>query len=66
MAVSEKQKAWAKKHQEEKRDEIKLRPPKGTKDRWRAAAEGAGVSLSQYIIDAVEAALAATESKQED
>lgn len=37
-------------------DEIKVRVPKGTKDRWRAAAEEAGLSLQKFIIAAVEAA----------
>ena len=38
-------------------DEIKVRVPKGTKDRWRAAAEEAGLSLQKFIIAAVEAAV---------
>ena len=46
----------AKKHLE-KLDEIKIRPPKGTKERWRTAAETMGKSLSQMIVDAVEAEL---------
>lgn len=37
-------------------DEIKIRVPKGTKERWRAAAEEAGLSLQKFIIAAVEAA----------
>lgn len=61
MAVSEKQKEYARKHQQEKLDEIKLRPPKGTKDRWKVAAEKEGKSLSQFIIDAVEEKLASCE-----
>lgn len=58
MAVSDKQKEYAKKHQQEKLDEIKVRPQKGTKDRWRAAADAEGKSLQQFIIDTVEAVLA--------
>lgn len=42
-------------------DEIKVRPPKGTKDRWRDAAEAEGLSLQQFIINAVEAAIRPTE-----
>lgn len=38
-------------------DEIKVRPEKGTKDRWKAAADARGVSLQRFIIDAVEAAI---------
>lgn len=59
MAVSDKQKEYVRKHQQEKLDEIKVRPKKGTKDRWRAAADAEGKSLQQFIIDAVEAAVAA-------
>ena len=59
MSVSEQQKNYIKKHQAEKLDEIKVRPPKGTKERWRAAADALGVSLQRFIIDAVEAAVAA-------
>ena len=58
-----KQLAYAKKHMQEKLDEIKVRPKKGTKDRWRAAADAEGKSLQQFIIDAVEAALAAQGEK---
>lgn len=36
-------------------DEVKVRAPKGTKDRWRQAAIRAGESLQQYIIGAVDA-----------
>lgn len=54
MPTRESQKAAVRKHQQEKLDEIKLRPPKGTKERWRAAAEKRGQSLSQFVIEAVE------------
>ena len=37
-----------------KLDDIRIRPAKGTKDRWRAAADQAGLSLQQFIIQAVE------------
>lgn len=56
MAVSEKQKEYAKKHLE-KLDEIKIRPAKGTKDRWKAEAQKRGKSLNQFVIDAVEQAI---------
>ena len=36
-------------------DEIKLRIPKGEKEKYKAQADAAGVSLNQYIIDAMEA-----------
>lgn len=54
MAVSEKQKAYAKKYLE-KLDEIKVRAPEGTKDRWKEAAAARDKSLNQLIVDAVEA-----------
>lgn len=57
MSVPDKQKEYARKHQQEKLDAVTIRPPKGTKDRWRDAAEAAGKSLSQFIIDAVERAI---------
>ena len=56
MAVSDKQKEYVRKHQQEKLDEIKVRPQKGTKERWRAAADAEGKSLQQFIIDTMEAA----------
>jgi len=52
--VSEKQKAYASKHVAEKLDQVMVRPPKGTKERWREAAERQGQSLQQFIIQAVE------------
>ena len=55
----EKNRAYVKKHIQEKLDEVKIRPPKGTKERWKAAAADAGTSLQKFIIDAVEAAIAA-------
>lgn len=58
MPVSDKQKEYARKHQQEKLDAITIRPVKGTKDRWRAAAEAQGYkSMQQFIIEAVEAAI---------
>lgn len=35
-------------------DEIKIRVPKGTKDRYRLIAEAEGKSLNQFIIDCIE------------
>lgn len=52
MPVSDKQKEYAKKHLE-KLDEIKIRPTKGTKDRWKSEAAARGKSLNQFIIDSV-------------
>ena len=56
MATSDKQKEYVKKHQS-KCDSVTVRPEKGTKDRWRAAADARGISLQRFIIEAVEAAI---------
>jgi uncharacterized protein (DUF1778 family) len=63
MPVSEKQKQYARDHIKNQLDEIKVRPEKGTKDRWKLAAEAEGKSLQRFIIDAVEAAVAAQGDK---
>lgn len=54
MAYTEAQKRATIKYLAEKTDDMKLRMPKGTKDRWKAAAEARGISLTQLIIQAVE------------
>lgn len=48
------QKKASMKYMQEKTDDIRLRVPKGTKERWMAAAERAGISMTKYIQDAVE------------
>lgn len=48
------QKAATIKYLTEKTDDIRVRVPKGTKARWNAAAEAAGVSTTRFIVDAVE------------
>lgn len=55
---TEAQKRASMKYLSEKTDSIQIRTPKGTKDRWRAAAEAKGYkSMQQFIIEAVEAAI---------
>ena len=39
---------------EEKQDVIKIRVPSGRKAIWREAADKAGESLTQYVVNAVE------------
>lgn len=56
MRTPEQNRAYVKKHQQEKLDDVIVRPPKGTKARWKAAAELKGVSLRHFIIDTVDAA----------
>ena len=65
MQVSDKQKAYSRKHIQEKLDEIKIRPPKGTKDRWAAAAAAEGKSLQRFIIDIVDEAVGPQEATEE-
>lgn len=59
--TSKKQLEYAKKYVA-KLDDIKVRVPKGAKDMWKKAAEKAGCSLNQYIIDSVEARISNDES----
>ena len=44
------------KYIQEKTDDIRIRTPKGTKERWKKAAEARNMSLTQFVIEAVEAA----------
>lgn len=37
-----------------KLDEIRIRVPKGEKDKWKLAASSRGKSLNQFIVDSVE------------
>lgn len=48
----------------ESTDNVQLRVPKGVKDRWRAAADAAGVSMTKYVQDAVDAAISAAEREK--
>lgn len=45
------------KYLKEKTDSIQIRTPKGTKYRWKVAADKVGVSLNRFIVDAVESAI---------
>ena len=58
MAISKAQQRATAKYVKENYDRIEVKPEKGTKDRWRVAAEAEGKSLQQFIIDTVEAVLA--------
>ena len=48
----------------ESTDNVQLRVPRGTKERWKAAADVAGVSLTKFVQDAVEAAIAAEQEQK--
>lgn len=51
------------KYLKEKTDSIQIRTPKGTKDRWKSAADKSGVSLNKFIVEAVESKIAESEPK---
>lgn len=46
-----------KKYIAEKTDDIRLRVPKGTKERWKSYAESRGISLTKFVVQAVEKAM---------
>ena len=52
-AYTQAQKKASIKYLHGKTDDIRLRVPKGTKERWLAAAEKAGVSMTKYVVDIV-------------
>lgn len=54
MPTSDAMKRATAKYMKEKLDDIKIRPPKGTKERWKAAAGRKGMSLQKFIIFSVE------------
>ena len=45
------------KYLQEKTDDIRIRTPRGTKEMWKQAADDRNMSLTQFVIEAVEAAL---------
>ena len=51
---TEAQKKASIKYLQDKTDDIRIRTPKGTKDKWKEAAERQGKSLNQFIFDTVE------------
>lgn len=48
------QKRASVKYLQEKTDDIRLRVPKGTKERWMEAADRAGMSMTKFVMEAVE------------
>lgn len=61
MTVSKAQQKAVAKYMSANYDELKVRPPKGSKERWQAAAAKEGKSLQRYIIDLVEKDIASKE-----
>ena len=54
MSYTEAQKKASIKYMAEKTDDIRLRVPKGLKDKYKAAAKKRGKSMTQFIVDCVE------------
>lgn len=54
MPYSEAQKRATAKYMKANLEDIKIRVPKGQRERYKTAAELAGKSLNQYIIDLIE------------
>ena len=50
----------------EKTDDIRLRVPKGTKDKWKHCASLSGKSMTVYVCDAVERQIALDESGENE
>ena len=53
MSYTEAQKKASIKYMSEKTDDIRLRVPKGLKDKYRKEAEKRGMSMTQFIINCV-------------
>lgn len=62
---TEAQKKASIKYLKERTDSIQIRTQKGTKERWKAAAEERGKSLNQFIVDTVETEISAKKESGE-
>lgn len=62
---TEAQKKASIKYLKERTDSIQIRTQKGTKERWKAAAEDRGKSLNQFIVDTVETEISAKKESGE-
>lgn len=63
MAYTEAQKRASIKYMAEKTDDIRLRVPKGLKEKYRTEAEKRGESMTQFIISAIDEKIEREESK---
>lgn len=54
MAYTEAQKKASIKYMSEKTDDIRLRVPKGLKEKYKSEAEKRNMSMTQFIIECVE------------
>lgn len=62
---TEAQKKASIKYLKERTDSIQIRTQKGTKERWKTAAEERGKSLNQFIVDTVETEISAKKERGE-
>lgn len=62
---TEAQKKASIKYLKERTDSIQIRTQKGTKERWKTAAEERGKSLNQFIVDTVETEICAKKESGE-
>lgn len=60
MAYTEAQKKASIKYISEKTDDIRLRVPKGLKNKYKSEAEKRNVSMTQFIINCVEKEIKST------
>lgn len=54
MAYTEAQKKASIKYMAEKTDDIRLRVPKGLKEKYQSEAEKRGLSMTKFIVECVE------------
>ena len=66
MPYTEAQKAATIKYLNEKTDDIRLRVPKGTKDKWKHYAKLSDKSMTVYVCDAVERQIAFDETGENE
>ena len=62
---TEAQKKASIKYLKERTDSIQIRTQKGTKERWKTAAEERGKSLNQFIVGTVETEISAKKESGE-
>ena len=65
MPYTESQKKASMKYMKEKTDDIRLRVPKGLKEKYLQEAEARGISMTKFIIQCVEKELGAMTQIQE-
>jgi predicted HicB family RNase H-like nuclease len=64
MSYSPAQKRAIEKYLNERTDDIRIRAPRGLKEKWREAATKRGISMTQFVIACVDKEL--SEDNKED